>query len=46
MINFQSFIFFFLDSSSPALSGRSGGVTIKRPADDAKTSAAKVAKIH
>merc|ERR1712045_788560 len=34
------------DSSSPALSGRSGGVTIKRPADDAKASAAKVAKIY
>merc|ERR1712156_1002924 len=32
------------DSSSPALSGRSGGVTIKRSAEDTKAPAAKVAR--
>ena len=35
---------YFVDSSSPALSGRSGGAAVKRANEDLKANSAKIAK--
>ena len=40
---FQKCIY-FVDSSSPALSGRSGGAAVKRANEDLKANSAKIAK--
>ena len=39
-----SIYIYFIDSSSPALSGRSGGAAVKRANEDLKANSAKIAK--